>query len=277
MKDIITGTCESFTVLGAVTGSDDDFKLIADFIGDAEVSGDEVAIVEAVAFDNSENANGWRVDKLETVSTVGASLTFDHSTTQKDSFGVVFSERVEGNRKTVKAAIPKTSKNQDILSDIRFKVASHTSPMIRVDEWADRENQVIASGRMIHLSFVQNPAFGEGNKVLSLAATEQTEADQDAQFADLGRKVHEDNVTAATRYAERKSGGFSASERDIVKTKYEAMHPVTLADEVLPMLKEIVTARTGETSQQTVSAVTTDSSVVSVRRPAYPLFEKQEN
>lgn len=265
MNNILTGQSDAYTVLGTVEASENDLNLIASYIGD-EVSADDVAIVEAVAFDRSKNANGWQVESIDSIDVLGAQLNTDHSTSQKDSFGTIFSARNDGEKKIVKAVIPKTAKTADILSDIKYKVASFTSPMIRVSEWADKEKQVVRSGRLVHLSFVQNPAYGEGNKVLSLAAEAKDDGDAQA-FEMLGRDIHEKNVTLATRLAERRNGSFTASQREEAKAKYREMDPLTLHADIIPLLKDTLSARADTTSQRTVSAVTDNSSITSVRRP----------
>jgi len=268
MNDILNGQSESFTVIGITDATDEDMTLLAQYMG-KDTNADQYAIVEAVAFDNSKNANGWRVANLEGITTLGAGLNYDHSPNARDRHGTVFAERNDGNRKIVKVAVDKAApKNADILADLVFK--PFTSPSIKVVAWeGDAKEQVVAKGRMTHLSIVEDPAFGESNRVLSLAAEKKANeelADQQQTYAfeALGREVHEQNVKAAIRYAERKSGPFTTEQRLQARNKYESMDPLTLNGEVLPMLKEIVSARNGETSQKTIAAPTEHSSV---RRP----------
>ena len=65
----------------------------------------------------------------------------------------------DGNKKIVKIAVNKNApKNSDILADLEFK--PFTSPWIDVDEWeGDPKEQVVAKGRMRHISLVDAPAF----------------------------------------------------------------------------------------------------------------------
>jgi hypothetical protein len=267
----LTGSSEDFTVIGTVDASEDDISLIGRFIG-STVNAEEVAIVEAVAFNDRRNRNGWQVADIEGIDCVGGTLNYDHANEQSASFGTIFAARTETRNgkatKIVKAVIPKTAKNADILSDIRFKVATFTSPRIEVDAWQDEKQQIVKAGRLIHLSFVQRPAYGTDNRVLSLAASAAPEPSEDDKFAELGRAQHRENVTAAVRYVERRAGGFTVDQRATATAKYEGMDPMLLSSEVLPMLKDLVTARAdAPTSQRTVSAVTADSTVTSVRRP----------
>lgn len=271
-NNILMGTSNTFTVLGQVQGTDDDYKLIANYIG-KDVTPDDIAIVEAVAFDSTKNSNGWQVADLQNIDTIGAGLTYDHSFSAKDNHGYIFAERTDGIKKIVKIAIDKKApKNADILSDLQFK--PFTSPAIKVGEWKDKEKQIVGTGRLTHLSIVTDPAYGESNKVLSLAAEKQS--DQDL-FASLGKKIHDDNVIAAVRFSERKQGGFTPDQRVEAENRYKSMSPLTLNNEILPMLKELVTAQNNTNSQKTVSAITDNSTVVSIRnKPAYPFYSSNK-
>lgn len=263
MNNILTGNSEAFTVLGQIQATDDDLALVGQYVG-SEVKADDIAIVEAIAFDDTRNKAGWQVADLDKITTIGASLNYDHSTKQAESFGTVFAERREGNRKIVKAVIPKTVKNENVLTDLKYKVANYTSPSIQVDAWADEKKKVVGSGRMLHLSFVQSPAFGVNNKVLSLAASDEISMRTD-DYETLGKQVHAENVTAAVRYAERRNGGFTDKQRDEARAKYEAMPPLTLNADVLPMLKDIVSGQVNQnTSQKTVSGLTADSTIKTI-------------
>ena len=271
MAITLTGQSEQYTILGSVQASDDDLAQIAKYTG-AEVLPEEVAIVEAVAFDGSKNANGWQVSDPSKVSCVGATLNYDHSTSAKDSVGVVFAERCDtDNRKIVKAAIPKTSKNADVLADIKFRVASKLSPMLKVDKWASEKEQIVESGSLVHLSFVQNPAYGADNKVLSLAASEEPAPNA---FEVYGRAMHEQNVTRATRLAERKAGGYTVPQREEAKSKYAAMAPDTLV-EMIGLLEDSAKSKENPTtSQKTVSAQTTDSAPTTLPKPLFPYLKE---
>lgn len=267
---ILTGQSEEFIVLGTVAASSDDLSLMAAYIGN-EVDPQEVAIVEAVGFTDKRNSNGWQVESIDGIDCLGANMNYDHSQNQRESFGVIFAARNDGNTKICKVAIPKLPKNQDVITDLKFKVAKYTSPQITVTEWADEKNRIVRAGRLSHLSLVQNPAFGESNRVLSLAASMP-----DDPFSVLGQKIHAENVATATRLAERRSKGFTTKQLEEAKAKYSAMNPILLAQEVLPMLRELTGADLA-TTQKTLSPMTDHSSTKdapaygSVRRPvAYP-------
>lgn len=264
MNRLLHGQSEGFAVLGMMEASDDDLALIAEFTGQP-VTADDTAICEAVAFDNTRNANGWQIGDVNAISCLGAGLCYDHSMKAQDNHGTVFAERVEGNRKIVKIAIDKSApKNADILSDLKFK--PFTSPAIKVAEWKDEDAQIVGRGRLSHLSVVTDPAFGPSNRVLSLAASEEPDVVTDP-FSELGKRVHGENVTAALRYEELRLGSLTDQQRKDARSKYERMDPMTLA-EFLPILKENATLRKGaETSQQTVTA---EHAVSSVRRPSNP-------
>lgn len=279
--NLLTGNSEDFTVLGTLEASADDLSLIAGFIKQP-VEASDVAILEAVAFDLSRNKAGWQVANLDGIDCLGASLNYDHAKDQKSSFGVIFASRNDGNRKVVKACIPKTAKNADALTDIKFKVASKTSPCIQPTEWQDERKQIVKAGRLVHLSFVQNPAYGEGNEVLSLAASDETVSafvetaltENDKALLALGKKVHADNVTRLVRLQERRAGGFSKDQRE-TKTVAYLQADCSLVSDMVLLAEQAERPLTAGTTQQsvTVSEVPTGSVRKPVQAtPAHPIY-----
>lgn len=266
MMNLLKGISDDFQIKGSVNASDDDLKLIAQFIGE-EIKPDDVAVIEAVALDSTKNSNGWQAPKLNQIDSVGGTLNYDHSGNAVDDFGVIFAESVEtvGDKtvKVIKAAIPKTDRNRDVLTNIKFKVANKLSPAIKVTKWADEKNQIVESGRLVHLSVVQSPAYGDSTRITSLAAS------QDDDFAVFGKHIHGENVTTAVRLAERKAGGFTAQQRADATAKYQAMNPAMLT-EIISLLKETLTAKENQsTSQRTISAQTSDSTQTKATMPLF--------
>lgn len=273
-KDVLIGQASECSIVSA---SADDLTMIAQQTGQ-EYSADDVCIVEAVAYDTTTNKNGWRVQDPSGVECCDGCLTKDHSTKAADSFGVVFAERIENDRKIVKAAIAKTPAHADDIADIKLGVLKFTSPMIEVAQWADEKARVVAKAKLIHLSFTQKPAYGTDNKVISVAAESEAPVILDAEtraYAALGRAVHAENVVSATRFAERKYGPFDAKTRDEYKAKYASMAPELLAADVLPLLKETANLREPQTTSQKTLSAQTPESVGNVRKPLYPLFNNE--
>ena len=277
----LTGESKRLTIRALKAATDEDLQKVKAFVGDADLKREDFAVVEAVAFDNTENTNGWKVADVSAIKCVGCPFTIDHSLKASDAFGTVFDEKTEEpaedlQLKVVKACIPKYG-NKEVLNDLRYKVASAVSPMLIPTKWADEQKQVVAEGDMVHLSLVQQPAFKNAH-ITSFAASV---SDEEKGFAELGRMLHGENVTQAVRLAERRAGGFTKEDREACRAKYQSMSPTLLAGEVLPMLRELSGQAKG-TTQKTLSAVTDDSTVKDVpslpaqKRPAYPFYFNQK-